>query len=63
MVLLFTSFISLSALPFFNRIMGLFLDSNQGIMDLNESNLAFLLVVSVYALYGLIDDLVDIGNR
>ncbi len=63
MVLLFTSFISLSILPFFNRIMGLFLDSSQGIMDLDEKNLAFLLVVSVYALYGLIDDLVDIGRK
>ena len=32
-------------------------------LNLSETNLAFLLVVSIYALYGLVDDLVDIGRK
>jgi len=63
MILLFTSFISLSLLPLFNRVLGFFISSNQNITDLDSNNLAFLLVVTVYALYGLVDDLVDIGRK
>ena len=57
MVLLFTSFISISLFPLINRFIGLFANLDQDFIDLDEKNLAFLLVVTIYALYGLIDDL------
>ena len=31
--------------------------------DLNQINLTVLLVISIYAIYGLVDDLVDLGHK
>ena len=61
-IVLFISFISIALIPLFIRIINLFTHSDSQITDLNETNLAFLLVVSIYAIYGLVDDLVDIGR-
>ena len=63
MILLFTSFISISLLPLVTRGLNFVIDFGSSFTDLNELNLAFLLVVSVYALYGLVDDLVDINRK
>ena len=62
MIILFTSFISISLLPLLSRALGFF-DIGSTYSDFNEINLALLLVVSIYALYGLVDDLVDIGRK
>jgi len=61
-VLIFTSFIAISLFPLFIKIWNF-----QGyfpieMVDFNETNLALLLVISIYALYGLVDDLVDVGR-
>jgi len=62
MILVFTSFISVSLVPLFVRILSLLHPFDFETSDLSETHLAFLLVVSIYALYGLVDDLVDIGR-
>ncbi len=62
MILVFTSFISISLLPLISRFVPFIFDEYLPIDDLSEENLAFLLVVSIFALYGLVDDLVDIGR-
>ena len=62
MILVFTSFISISLLPLMSRFVSFIFDENLPIADLSEENLAFLLVISIFALYGLVDDLVDIGR-
>ena len=61
-IVLFVAYISISLLPLLSRIIDKtnFIDVNA--VDFSEVNLAFLLVVSVYALYGLVDDLVDVGR-
>ena len=63
MILLFTSFISISLLPLIGRVLSFFTDAVLISSDLSQINLALLLVVTVYALYGLVDDLVDIGRK
>ena len=60
MIVLFTSFIAISLSPLIARIINLFFGFDYS--DLSEMNLAVLLVVSIFAFYGLIDDLVDIGR-
>ena len=62
-IVLFISFISIALTPLFLRFMDLLTPYNPSITDLSEKNLAFLLVVSIYAVYGLVDDLVDIGRK
>ena len=62
MILVFTSFLSISLVPFLSRITNIFYEVPVDNFNLIDSHLAFLLVVSVYALYGLVDDLVDIGR-
>ena len=61
-IVVFTSLISISLWPLINRFLNITLDSYTSAPDLNETNLAFLLVICIYALYGLVDDLVDIGR-
>lgn len=74
MIILFTSFISISLLPLMVRVLNSlpFLQDTllyslspmeNSVSDLSETNLALLLVVSIYALYGLVDDLLDIGRK
>ena len=63
-ILVFTSLLSISLVPLIIRIFNLFFDDYK--LDnyyLNESLLALILVVSIFALYGLVDDLVDIGRK
>ena len=62
-IVLFTSFISIALIPLFIRVFNLVTNIDSQITDLNETNLAFLLVISIYAIYGLVDDLVDIGRK
>ena len=63
MIVLFVSYISICLLPLILRIGNLlFSDNNLG-SDMSEINLALLLIVSIYAIYGLIDDLVDLGHK
>ena len=61
-LVLFTSFISIALLPLIVRMLNLATPIEGNISDLSNTNLAFLLVVSIYALYGLVDDLLDIGR-
>ena len=35
----------------------------EGEMDYSNMNLVMILVVTIFALYGLIDDLVDVGRK
>ena len=61
-IIVFTSFISISFFPLFSRLisaLGLMEFNNPDLLDIH---LAFLLVVSIFALYGLVDDLVDVGR-
>ena len=62
-IVLFVSYITISLQPLFVRILNFsgILENNSS--DLSETNLAILLVISIYALYGLVDDLVDIGQK
>jgi len=62
-IVLFISYISVSILPVLTRILNLAGILNDNSSDLSETNLAFLLVISIFALYGLVDDLVDIGQK
>jgi len=62
-ILLFTSFISISLFPLVARIFNLLNISSISLSDLSDINLAILLVVSIFSLYGLVDDLVDIGRK
>lgn len=62
MIVLFTSFISIALLPLIVSVLDLVTPFEESVSDLSKANLAFLLVVSIYALYGLVDDLLDIGR-
>lgn len=63
MIILFTSFISIALLPLIVRILNSVTPFEESVSDLSKTNLAFLLVVSIYALYGLVDDLLNIGQK
>jgi len=61
-IVVFTSLISISLWPLINRLLNNSFGFYTSTPDLNETNLAFLLVICIYTLYGLVDDLVDIGR-
>jgi len=61
-ILVFTSFLAISLVPFISRSVNFFYEVPIENSNLYDVHFAFLLVVSVYALYGLVDDLVDIGR-
>ena len=61
-IILFTAYISMAILPLMIRALNQLPFFNEEIFNLSDVHLAFLLVVSIYALYGLVDDLVDIGR-
>ena len=63
MIIFFTSFLSIAISPLVGRILNMFVTIESPSIDLSVENLAFLLVVSIYSIYGLIDDLVDIGRK
>tara|TARA_Y100000588_G_C14276972_1_gene934874 strand:- start:5947 stop:6990 length:1044 start_codon:yes stop_codon:yes gene_type:complete len=62
MILLFTSFLAIAITPLIIRILNLFFNLEVENIEFDEKSLAFLLVVSIYSIYGLVDDLVDIGR-
>jgi len=62
MILMFTSFISISLTPLLIRLSSFVFKIEFESADLTIINLALISVVSLYALYGLVDDLVDIGR-
>ena len=62
-IVLFTSFVSISLLPLIIRLFNSTTSFEEKIHDLSEANLAFLLVISTYALYGLVDDLLDVNRK
>tara|TARA_Y100001980_G_C14507952_1_gene283478 strand:- start:225 stop:1268 length:1044 start_codon:yes stop_codon:yes gene_type:complete len=62
-IVLFISFISISLFPLVVRILSFFFDYDFLYSDLNQINLTILLVISIYAIYGLVDDLVDLGHK
>lgn len=62
-ILLFTSFIAIALFPLLARFISFFTKIYIPTSDLLEPHLAILLVVSVYSIYGLVDDLVNIGRK
>jgi len=62
-IVIFVSLIAISFLPLLIRLLSSIGTEDYSKYDLSETSLAFLLVVSIYALYGLVDDLVDIGRK
>ena len=62
-ILLFVSFITISIVPLFVSIANRINPYDGLLYELSIESLALLLVVSIYALYGLVDDLVDIGRK
>ncbi len=62
MIMLFISFISIALLPLVVRVFNYAIPLEDSVSDLSKTNLAFLLVVSIYSLYGLVDDLLDIDR-
>ena len=65
-ILLFTSFISISLYPLMARVLHFFFHNfnlgHDSLVSLSAIHLAFILVISIYSLYGLVDDLVDVGR-
>ena len=62
MIVLFTSFLAISITPLLSRILQRLFGYDSNFMDLNIESISLLLVVSIYSIYGLVDDLVDIGR-
>lgn len=62
MILVFTSFTAISVVPLLVRLLSFIFNIDFEFSDLSETHLAMLLVISVYALYGLVDDLVEMGR-
>ena len=62
-ILVFTSLLTISLAPIYARAVNFLFSYSTEVYNLQESSLAFLFVVFVYALYGLVDDLVDIGRK
>lgn len=62
-IMVFTSFIAISLMPLLLRLLDRLTSNYVFQSDFTASHLALLLVVSVYALYGLVDDLVDVGRK
>ncbi len=62
-IVLFISFISISLFPLVIRFFSFLFDFDFAYSDLNDVNLSILLVISIYAIYGLVDDLVDLGHK
>ena len=57
-ILLFTTYVSISLFPIISRIINYTLDLDL-FTNLSQTHLALVLVVSIYSIYGLVDDLVD----
>jgi len=57
-ILLFITYVSISIFPIMSRIINYSLDFEL-FTNLTQTHLALVLVVSIYSIYGLVDDLVD----
>ena len=62
LVIIFTSYLTLSLTPLLIRVLNLTPFSDFDLQDLQQTDLAFLLVVAIFSFYGVLDDLVDIGR-
>ena len=61
-ILVFTTFITTALIPVIVRLFSNLEFLDVEVVDLSQTHMAFLLVISIYALYGLVDDLVDVGR-
>ena len=61
-IVLFTSFLAISITPLLSRVILRLIDTDMNFTDLNIQAISLLLVVSIFSIYGFIDDLVDIGR-
>ena len=62
LILLFVTYISILVTPLIFRVFSIF-TGQKGEMDYNSINIIILMVVSIFTIYGLIDDLVDVGRK
>jgi len=62
LILLFVSSVSLLITPLIFRLLSYSISFN-GEMDYHPTNFVVIMVVSIFAIYGLIDDLVDVGRK
>jgi len=62
-VLLFTVFLTLISISFWFRLVHHFSDSSALPQDLLVVDMAIMLVAIMFAVYGIIDDLIDLGHR
>ena len=63
LIIMFTSIIAISINPLIIRIINISHESYDFNGDYSQTNLALLLVVLIYGIYGFVDDLVDIGRK
>ena len=61
-IVLFTSFLAISITPLFSRLFLRIIDLDIVSTDFSIESISLLLVVSIFSIYGLVDDLVDIGR-
>jgi len=61
-IVIFTSFLTLSIIPLVGRLVNFLFGFNQSIPDLTIVDFALLLVVAMFGFYGILDDLIDIGR-
>ena len=61
-VLVFTSFISIAIMPLVLRIYSQFFEIDDDLIILDKFQLSFLIVVIIYALYGLVDDNLELDR-
>lgn len=62
-ILFFISLTTITISPLLSRIINIFYTIDNPYHDFNTISLAMLLVVSVYTIYGLVDDLIDISRK
>ena len=59
-VVVFCAFLTIVISPIITRIINRF-PGHYNVFDINQTDLAVLLVISLFAIYGIVDDLIDIG--
>jgi len=62
-IIVFISYLSIAILPLIMRLLNQIFDINSDYSNFTDLHLAFLLVISIYSLYGLVDDLLDVGRK
>lgn len=61
-IVLFTSFLAISITPVISRMIIRIFNLELDFTDLSIEIISLLLVVSIFSIYGLVDDLVDVGR-